>query len=193
MTGRAKDVEHPLNIGQRVRRHRKRASLSLDQLAHLSRVSAAMLSQIEQDKANPTIAVILKIARALNVAISDLVETGVPRYHFRVIRRDDERYLFTAGDECSVRTLSPLSLEKDIEFYQIDLRPAGALDSESHFHNTEEILTVAKGRIAVRSADHQVTLQTGDSVHYSADVNHSIANVGRGSAKVFLVVKYRSE
>jgi len=182
-----------LNIGERARKHRKRAGLSLDQLARLSGVSAAMLSQIEQDKVNPTVAVVWKIARALNVNISDLVEAAEYKHRFQVIRGDEKRYLFISNDRCVVRTLSPLSLEKDIEFYQIDLQPGGSLDSESHFQNTEEILTVARGRIVVRSADQQVLLRTGDSVHYSADVNHSITHAGRGPAKVFLVVKYRSD
>lgn len=192
MTGHTGDIDHPLNIGHRVRTHRKHAGLSLEQLARLSGVSTAMLSQIEQNKANPTVAVIWKIARALNVDISDLVESARTGRHFNVIRSDDERYLFATGDECSVRTLSPLSLEKDVEFYQIDLRPNASLNSESHFPNTQEIVTVARGKIAVQSADHQVNLSEGDSVHYSADVNHCITNVGKAPARVFLVVKYRS-
>lgn len=193
MPRRSKPSRSALNIGSRVRKHRKRAGLSLDQLARVSSVSKAMLSQIEQNKANPTVAVISKIARALNVAISELVETASPKRHFQTIRRDDERYLFVSNKRCEVRTLSPLSLEKDIEFYQIDLHPGGSLDSESHFQNTEEFLTVAKGRIRVTSAVQQVVLRVGDSMHYSADVNHSISNVGKSPARVFLVVKYRSE
>jgi quercetin dioxygenase-like cupin family protein len=152
-----------------------------------------MLSQVEQNKANPTVAVIHKVAEAMNVSISDLVETAGPKRRFQAIRRDDERYLFERSDRCVVRTLSPLSLEKDIEFYRVDLQPAGALDSESHFHNTEELLTVAKGRIRLQSAGQEVTLSLGDSIHYSADVNHSICNIGKGEATVFLVVKYRAE
>lgn len=182
-----------LNIGRRVKAHRKRAELSLDQLAGLSGVSKAMLSQVEQNKANPTVAVVHRIAEALNTGITDLVGNGPPKRRFQIIRRDDARYLFTSNERCVVRTLSPLALEKDIEFYQIDLQPAGSLDSESHFHNTEEFLTVAKGRVTLKSALQCETLSVGDSAHYSADVNHSISNAGRATARVFLVVKYRSE
>ncbi len=194
MTGQdTEGVDGSPNVGERVKKIRKRAELSLDQLARLSGVSAAMLSQVEQNKANPTVAVICKIAHALNVSITDLVETADAKVRFQVIRADDERYIFTSSERCVVRTLSPLTLEKDIEFYQVDLKPGGSLDSESHFHNTEEILTVAKGKVSVKSSEQHVVLQKGDSVHYSADVNHSITNTGRGPAVVFLVVKYRNE
>jgi transcriptional regulator with XRE-family HTH domain len=181
-----------LNIGQKVRKYRKEATLSLDQLARLSSVSKAMLSQIEQNKTNPTIAVIWKIAKALNVSISDLVESVDTRIRFQVIRKEDERYIFINNTQCIIRTLSPLSLEKDIEFYQIDLQANGRLESEPHFHNTVEILTVAKGKLRVESADQTVVLQAGDSVYYCADVAHSITNAANLPARAYMVVKYRS-
>lgn len=185
--------EQLLQIGAKVRQIRKRAGLSLDQLANLSGVSKAMLSQIEQNKANPTVAVIWKIAQALNLAVSDLVEGGMPKRRFQVIRKQDERYLFASNERCTIHTLSPLSLEKDIEFYQIDFEPNGSLDSEPHFRNTEEILVVTVGKVKICSGDQEVTLQRGDSVYYSADVNHSIINPAARSAQAFLVVKYRAD
>jgi len=186
------DSSDSLNIGQKVRKFRKQSTLSLDQLARLSGVSKAMLSQIEQNKTNPTVAVIWKIAKALNVGIADIVETTDTRLRFQVIRAEDERYIFISNNQCTIRTLSPLSLEKDIEFYQIDLQPGGRLDSEPHFHNTVEILTLAKGKVNVKSADQDVTLHTGDSVYYCADVPHTIANPNNTPARAYMVVKYRS-
>jgi len=180
-----------LNIGQKVRKFRKQATLSLDQLAHLSSVSKAMLSQIEQNKTNPTIAVVWKIAKALGVSISDLVDAGDTKLRFQAIRREDERYVFINDEQCTIRTLSPLSLEKDIEFYQIDLQSGGLLESEPHFQNTVEILTVAKGKLRVRSAGQDITLGAGDSVYYCADVAHAISNPGPGAARAYMVVKYR--
>jgi len=181
-----------IDIGTRMRQLRRKANLSLQQLARLSGVSKAMLSQIEQNKTNPTVAVVLKIARALRVELSELVQAG-PRRRFNVIRSEDEKYLFSSDEKCTVRTLSPLSLEKDIEFYRIDLQPKASLSSEPHFHDTEEFLTVAKGRVRLQSAESEVVLRAGDSVHYSADVNHSITNISRRSSTVYLVVKYRNE
>jgi len=193
MTGTPRtDNLSPLEIGQRVRKCRKQATLSLDQLARLSGVSKAMLSQIEQNKTNPTIAVIWKIAKALNVGIAELVEINTPRVQMQVIRREDARYLFIDNAQCSIRTLSPLSLEKDIEFYEIDLKPGGSLESEPHFQNTIEILTVSRGKVDVRSGDQTIVLHTGDSAYYSADVAHAIVNDTRSPAHAYLVVKYRS-
>jgi len=182
-----------LNIGLRVRDRRKRAGLSLDSLARASGVSKAMLSQVEQNKANPTVVVMYKIAQGLGIELGELMGLDRPRRRFEVIRADDSNQLFVANEQVTLRTLSPLSMEKDVEFYEVHLGSGGRLESPPHFQNTEEYLTVAQGRVVLASADEEVTLRKGDSAHYSADVQHSIVNPGRGDARVFLVVKYRAE
>lgn len=180
-------------IGERVRNHRKRAGLSLDALAQASGVSKAMLSQIEQNKANPTVAIVYKIAEGLGVDLSVLMGLDQPRRRFVVLRADDAKQVFLSDEKVTVRTLSPLDMEKDVEFYEILLGPGGQLDSSPHFRNTEEYLTVAQGRIVLSSADEEILLHKGDSAHYSADVPHRIRNGGRGKARLYLVVKYRRE
>src|SRR5262249_21381669 len=49
-------------VAENLREQRKRRSMSLDQLAQLTGVSRAALSQIETRKTNPTIGVLWKIA-----------------------------------------------------------------------------------------------------------------------------------
>lgn len=193
--GKAKGDKKPesLNIGESLRRLRKQAGLSLGQLSKLSGVSKAMLSQIEQNRANPTVAVMCKIARAMNVDIVDLIGFTAKKPRFQVIRREDEKYTFLRDPKCTLRTLSPLSLEKDIEFYEVILQPGGVLNSEPHFKNTEELLTVARGKVKVSSADQSIVLMAGDSAYYSADVEHSVKNIGTSVACVYIVVKYKTD
>ncbi|HEU0008925.1 MAG TPA: cupin domain-containing protein [Verrucomicrobiae bacterium] len=90
-----------------------------------------------------------------------------------------------------MRTLSPLNLEKDVEMYEVQLQPGGALGSAPHFEWTREFLTVQKGRVRVESAGDSEVLQPGDSASYRADVPHAIVNTGRNEAVIFLVDIYR--
>jgi transcriptional regulator with XRE-family HTH domain len=182
-----------LDIGRRVRTCRKRAGLSLEALARASGVSKAMLSQVEQNKANPTVAVMVKISQGLRLDLGELMGLDRRRRRFEVIRADDADQIFVANDQVRVRTLSPLAMEKDVEFYEVHLEPGGMLDSAPHFQDTEEYVTVAQGRVILTSADEQVALKKGDAAHYSADLPHCIKNAGRSPAKVYLVVKYRVE
>ncbi len=180
-------------LGQIIRGERMRQGITLDDLARLSGVSKGMLSQIEQSKTNPTVAVLLRIASGLRVEPTTLLpcQPSTPRV-WRTIRANDERSLFPANPGCTVRTLSPLDLEKQIEFYELTFKPKGELVSEPHYRGTEEILTVVSGTIVVRSGEHETQLRKGDSIHYAADLPHRITNVGSSPASGFLLVRYRS-
>jgi quercetin dioxygenase-like cupin family protein len=107
-----------------------------------------------------------------------------------VIRADDRAFHYHSDRQCRIRTLSPLHLEKAVEYYEITLRPRGALRSAPHFEGARELLTVQQGTVRVRSAGDAAELKTGDSAHYPADVPHAIENLGAREAVVFLVVTY---
>jgi transcriptional regulator with XRE-family HTH domain len=151
-----------------------------------------MLSQIERGGANPTLAVAHRIAVALGMSLSDLVDTQSPVRPIQVIRGDDTEHLFRDDENCRIRTLSPLDLEKDIEFYELLLKPGKALVSSAHFEGTREFLTLVKGQVTINSGDDRQELSPGDSAHYAADLPDSIENQGRGAATAFLVVTYAS-
>jgi quercetin dioxygenase-like cupin family protein len=108
-----------------------------------------------------------------------------------VIRANDHAYHYRSDKFCRVRTLSPLNLEKDVEFYEVQLETGGALRSAPHFEGTREFLTVQKGQVRVESAGDAEDLGPGDSASYRADVPHAIVNMGKGEAVVFLVDIYR--
>ncbi len=175
---------------RRIRELRRSQDWSLDDLAGRSGVSRSMLSEIERGQANPTLAVALKIARALEISLAELVEETVAPASIEVIRTGDEDFLYRQDEDCEVRTLSPLQLEKDVEFYEVRLSSAGELRSSPHFEGTREFLTVSKGQVRVESDETSTALKAGDSATYRADLKHAIVNIGRAEAVVFLVVIY---
>lgn len=180
------------HLCRRVKELRTERGWSLDRLSSASRVSRSMLSQIERRQANPTLAVTYRIAQAFGVSLGELVELPDAEAPIEVIRAGDQIYHYKNDKNCMIRTLSPLHLEKDVEFYELLLRPAGVLKSAAHFEGTREFLTIQKGRVRVTTAKETTELQKGDSANYRADVPHAIENIGRGEALMFLVVIYRS-
>ena len=179
------------HLSVRMKQLRQEKNWSLDSLSKACGVSRSMLSQIERNEVNPTLAVTFAIARAFGISIGELVEAPDATPSMHVIRADDGEYHYRSDKNCRIRTLSPLNLEKEIEFYQVQLQPAGALRSAAHFKGTREFLTVQKGKVRVESAGESVLLEAGDAVSYRADVPHAIINIGRSEALVFLVDIYR--
>ena len=176
---------------RRVKQLRDERGWSLDSLSKACGVSRSMLSQIERNQTNPTLAVMFRIAQAFGMSLGRLVEMPGATSNVDVIRAADRAYHYRSDKDCEIRTLSPLHLEKDVEFYEVTLQPGGALRSSPHFEGTREFLTVQKGSVRVESAGDAEDLEPGDSASYRADVRHAIINTGRSAAVIFLVDIYR--
>ncbi len=174
----------------RVRDLRKRRGWTLEELSAACGVSRSMLSEIERERANPTLVVAYRIAEAFGMTLGELVELPGARPRVEVIRGDDPSYHYRTDPVCRIRTLSPLHLEKSVEFYEVALGPGGALRSLAHYAGTRELLTVMAGQVRITSGDGSEELETGDSAHYPADVVHAIENTGPTEATVYLVVTY---
>src|SRR6185295_8425838 len=125
-------------FAERVRELRAQRRWSLDTLSKACGVSRSMLSQIERNDANPTLGVSFSIARAFGMTLGELVEAPEAVSSLQVIRAEDRAYHYRSDKDCRIRTLSPLNLEKDIEFYEVQLQPGGALRSAPHFQGTRE-------------------------------------------------------
>jgi transcriptional regulator with XRE-family HTH domain len=179
------------NLGRRVKKLRTERGWSLEELAAASGVSRSMLSEIERERANPTLSVTHRIASAFALTLHDLIETAATASSIQTIRASERAQIFRADKQCQIRTLTPLNLEKDVEFYEVTLREGGALRSQPHYEGTREFLTVEEGTVRLESGTDIDELGKGDSATYRADVPHTIANTGKGEALVFLVVIYR--
>jgi transcriptional regulator with XRE-family HTH domain len=180
------------NLGKRVKKLRGDRGWSLEELASVSGVSRSMLSEIEREKANPTLTVTFRIARAFGLTLQELIESAeASASKIQIIRASDRAQVFRSDKQHEIRTLSPLNLEKDVEFYEVRLRPGGALRSQPHFEGTREFLTVEEGSVRIESDQDTDELTKGDSGTYRADVAHAIVNTGKADALVFLVVIYR--
>jgi transcriptional regulator with XRE-family HTH domain len=176
---------------ERVTQLRRRNKFTLEQLAAASGVSRSMLSQIERGHANPTLAVTFRIAQAFGLTIGELVDDPQAVGLIDIVHGDDPGTLFRNDKQCRIRTLSPLHLEKSVEFYEIKLEVGASLDSAPHFEGTRELFTVARGTAEIHAGDTQCRLRTGDSAQYRADVIHRIENTGTEALLGYLVVTYR--
>jgi transcriptional regulator with XRE-family HTH domain len=175
------------HLGAQVRLLRSQRGWSLERLAGVCGVSRSMLSQIERGEANPTVMVAAAIARALGASLDELVTPPGEGSPLRVIRADDPQQVYRDDERCRIRTLSPLTAERDLEVYEVTFPPRGELRSAPHFVGTRELLTVLRGEVRVESGEYVARLAAGDSVAYPADVSHAIVNVGPGEASVHLI------
>ncbi len=177
-------------LGPNLRRLRVRRGLSLERLARASGVSRAMLSQIELGQSTPTINVLWKVARAVNVSFSALLGEGAKAKSAVVLERARAKLLTSQDGSFSSRALFPLDPAPKAEFYQLKLAPGGVENAEAHAPGTTENLVVASGTLELGVGDERFLLKEGDAIHFIADVPHRYANPGSVESVMYLVMTY---
>lgn len=182
------DQYNPPLLGKNIHYHRGKKKMSLDTLAKRSGVSKSMLSQIEQDKTNPTIVTVWKIARALGLTVQDLMESS-GGHPIEVVRFDDLPVIHSADQLCDIRIDSPVHMTDNLELYHFTLKPTGKHSSKPHYPS-EEFLTVIEGSIKVCAGENSAILNKGDTCRYRGDEEHSVENIGNTISEVYVIVMF---
>ncbi len=182
----------PPEVGATLQKMRLARGLTLEDLSRAAGVSKSMLSQIEREKANPTIAVAWRLANALGVSIGELLatETRQPE-SIRVLEAHELPTL--PGDHAGyvLRILGPMELAGEFEWYELTLAPNGILASSPHDPGATEHLTLLQGTMDLEVDGEKKKLKTGATARYQADRSHSIRNSGKTEAKALMVVIHR--
>lgn len=183
-------VDLPAVVGRNLRRLRTRRGHSLERLAKQSGVSRAMLGQIETGKSVPTIAVLWKVANALNVPFAQLLQTDTPRGAV-VLRRTDAKLLSSNDGQFTSRALFPFEGGRRVEFYELKIGPLHRERAEPHAAGTRENLFLAKGAVEITvGSEKPMTLTEGDAILFNADVSHVYKNLIATEAVLYLVMTY---
>ena len=182
----------PPQVGATLQRLRLARKLTLEDLSRAAGVSKSMLSQIERETANPTIAVAWRLANALGVGIGELLESQArPDELIRVLEAHEQPTL--PGDHAGyvLRILGPMELAGKFEWYELTLAANGILASTPHDPGVSEHLTVLQGSVELDVDGQHKKLKTGATARYPADRPHSIRNPGKAEARALMVVIHR--
>lgn len=182
----------PPEVGATLQRMRLERGLTLEDLSRTAGVSKSMLSQIEREKANPTIAVAWRLANALGVGIAELLSAATPKIELiRILEPHETPTLSGEHAGYALKILGPLELAGRYEWYELVLAPGGALISNSHDPGATEHLTLLQGQVEVEVEGNKKKLKVGGTARYEADRNHAIRNTGKTEAKALMVVIHR--
>lgn len=180
----------PPRVGDRLAHLRQTKGLSLDELSRQAGVSKSMLSQIERAQANPTVAVVWRLANALNVDIGSLLgdQPRLAAPAIAVVHAHGTPSLRSPDGLCDLHILGPIELAGSFEWYTLTIQAGGVLESGAHEHGTREHLTVLTGSLEVSTGGEQQRIKQGETARYSVDRAHAIRNPTKSTATALLVV-----
>lgn len=180
----------PIVVGRRVKALREAMQFSLRDLAERSGVSAPMLSQVERGETSPTLSVAARIARGLDLSLSQLLRLDEGQ-HVVIVTREQRRKGPGSGTGHSYEMLTPPLPGQRVALSEHTLEPGsstgGEGDAPIHEPGSRETLLVESGELDLVIDGERRTLADGDSVTFDADLPHHFENPG-SSTTTFLAV-----
>lgn len=161
---------------------RRQRGLTLASLAEQTGLTKSYLSKIERRHSTPSIAVALRVARALDVDVAQLFSDETVDDKIAVDRGLDRRGL----DGERYVALASAVLGKSMSPFVV--RPGdSAVDEPRPVHAGQEFVFVHAGTVELDYGDQTITLGPGDSAYFDASVSHQFRAVGAGAAEVVVV------
>jgi transcriptional regulator with XRE-family HTH domain len=177
-------------FGDRVRKVREQADLTLDQLSKRSGVSRAMLSKVERGEKSPTIGIAKRIAHALGASFSALVgDESSSRRTFALVTKE-QRQVFRDPETGFERyLLSPIMAGMTAEVVLHHL-PANTSTGKlpPYPSATGKHVIVSKGHVVVGTTENETVLNEGDSLYFEADVEHWFENRTSKLTEYYLII-----
>jgi transcriptional regulator with XRE-family HTH domain len=170
-------------LGQNVRQLRAARGLTQAQMAGLAELPRATWANLETGAANPTLAVLERVAGALQVTMEELVQA--PRAAVQHYKRGTLPVRLRGNVE--VRRLLPDAIP-GMEIDRMALPARARHVGVPHTPGTREYLACESGTIELVAAGERWTLAPGDTVAFRGDQRHSYFNPGPGPAVGYSVV-----
>jgi transcriptional regulator with XRE-family HTH domain len=167
-------------VGAQVRRWRSVRGLTLAGVAGRSGLNVGYLSQIENDKASPSLAVLGQLADALDVPaawflMGDVPPPTVVRAHDRPTQQGELGRIEHVDGRAS----------RDVTIVEGIAKPGGRVGL--HAHAGDEHHIVLRGRFRARQGDHEIDLGPGDYLRWDGAIPHEAEVIGDDEASMLIV------
>ena len=170
-----------LFVGREVRRWRRTRALTLAQVSEASRLNIGYLSQIENDKAIPSLEALGAIAAALDVPPAWLLIDGSAPP--QVVYAADRPRAQGPGD--AVVTEVDGHTSRDVCILEAVVPPGHSTGANAH--NGDEHHVVLTGRWRMTQGDHTIELGPGDYLAWDPTIPHEVENIGDDDGRILII------
>jgi len=181
-------------VGGKIKQIREMKKVSVEELAERSGMDTSMILKIEEEKNIPSLAPLIKIARALGVRLGTFLDDS-DNFGPVVVRSGEYQKgaRFTSQTSEAREHLNFFSLAFDkagrnMEPFIVDIEPGLQSDYMLSSHEGEEFIYVLEGEIEINYGKEVYRLAKGDSIYLDSIVLHNVHAGNNHSAKILAVV-----
>lgn len=179
------------NMGKTIQRLRKAYNLSLSELAEQSGVAKSIISQIERNETNPTLATIWRLSQALDVSIERVLASADEEPFIEKSSKADTPILVSDDGKMRLGIIGWIKTIEWLQWYDVQSEPGGVLDSDGHQRGSVECLSVLEGEFEVEVGGVTQQAKAGETLRYRCDRPHSVRCIGStpGRANMVCILK----
>ena len=180
-------------MGKRIKKKRESLGLQMKELSIKIGVTSSLISQIENGKAYPSIVTLMKVAKALQTTVGELIGENENLVQHPLLKSDERRFAKKNKKGTSSHLLSYHDPAKQIEPYIIQFKK----DSDSTGIMTsnfpgQEFCFVLKGSFNATVNQNQYSLEEGDSFYFHSSRPHLFKNTSKTEAELLWVITPRN-
>jgi len=179
-------------IGMFIRNFRQAHNESLQTLADRSGVSRSMIAQIESAQKSPTLAVLAKLAQAMNITLEDLVKPPGDSQQGEIIIASKENLVSKKGSAFVCHLLSSKSASNPADMYSFYFKIHGnTAFSANPIAGAVKYLWVETGTLTVHLAGETLQVLAGQGIKLKASTPHKFENRKGALVKGNFFVAYK--
>ena len=182
------DRVHMVYLGQKLRKLRKEQSLTQLELAQQVGITNGQISTIERGVSSPSLATLNRIARALNVPMTEFF-VDERQKDVELVRKGRGRKVADTSETTFIEVLLARSTQGAFNVLFLDLESGELLLSPRPSVPEEYYMYVLRGKAEVEVEGDNYVLDPGDSIFVKAQKDQIIRNVGADALRLLLVTR----
>lgn len=165
------------SLARNLKRWRNERGFTLDALAARAGVSRGMIIQIEQARTNPSVGITVKLADALGISITTLLdhEQGP---HVRLVPPEQAVRMWSTEAGSNTTLLVGAEARGPFELWSWLLMPGEGSESDAHPPGTVELLHVSRGELTLVVDGVEHVVAAGTAATFEANAPHAYRNQG---------------
>lgn len=181
---------------KKIKSLRTNQEISIQELAERAGLTMEQVSRIEENIDIPSLAPLIKIARALGVRLGTFLDDQTSEAGPVICRKGeaDDTIGFSnnathARQHMHYHSLSKSKVDRHMEPFIIDIDANDEKDFFLSAHEGEEFIMVLKGELEISYGKSNYRLKEGDTIYYDSIVPHHV-HTAEGQAAQILAVVY---
>lgn len=177
-----------MEIGSRIKKFRRQNGLTIRQMSDRVGVSQSYISQLENNKVNPSLGTLKKIANALNINMISFFERDRGEDKIVVRKKDRIDFSYPTGKFRSQLLASNIASKVMEPIYTI-IDPGGdSIEPYTHDGSGEEFGVIIKGELLLDVDGKEYYLKEGDAFYFKSNRLHRYSNPGAIATEVVWVI-----